>query len=456
MDSLPLTKSEVADIKPEDVHNLLARKMLVDGFHLIYDLDKSHDCYLHVAKTGQELLDFYSFFASWPLTHNHPKMKDPKFLEQLARVASVNPANADVYTVEMAQFVTTFERVAVPKIFKYLFFISGGSLAVENALKTSFDWKVRKNIAAGHGPRGQKVIHFREAFHGRSGYTLSLTNTNDPNKYLYFPMFDWPRIENPKATFPLEGENLQNTIESETRVLTQIRHLLEKEHLDVACIIIEPIQSEGGDNHFRSEFLLGLRKLADEFDVLLVFDEVQSGMGITGKFWAFEHLGVTPDILCFGKKAQICGIMVTDRIDIVSQNVFQVPSRINSTWGGNLTDMYRSRRLLEIVEEENLVENARVVGEYLLHRLHELQAKFPNHMTNARGRGLLCAFDVPSAEHCKLMKDIGHDKSVMLLSCGAKTIRLRPVLNVKKGDIDELMRILPEIFHAIEEKGIAL
>jgi len=297
------------------------------------------------------------------------------------------------------------------------------------------------------------VLSFKNGFHGRLFGSLSTTRSKAIHK-IDVPAFDWPAVEFPILKYPFSEFKKENA-EAEAKCLEEVESTIKSwsKFRPVAAMIVEPIQSEGGDNHFRSEFLHGLRKLADEFDILLVFDEVQSGMGITGKFWAFEHLGVAPDILCFGKKAQICGIMATDRIDHVDDHVFQVPSRINSTWGGNLTDMFRSRRLLEIVEEENLVENARVVGEYLLHSLLELQAKFPSHMSSTRGRGLLCAFDVPSKEHCKLIKDIGHEKGVMLLSCGARTIRLRPVLDVKRADIDELMRILPEIFHAIEERG---
>lgn len=377
-------------------------------------------------------------------------MNEETFEKTIARIAKFNPSNSDVYTVEMAQFVATFERVAMPPEFKYLFLISGGALAVENALKTAFDWKVRLNISRGKGERGSKIIHFREAFHGRSGYTLSLTNT-DPTKYKYFPLFNWPRIENPKCTFPLEDHNLFSTIEAEKRAIEQIKAVLEKEADDIAAIIIEPIQGEGGDNHFRPEFFAQLKELSLKYDVLLIADEVQSGMGITGKMWAFQHYGFVPDIVSFGKKSQVCGIMVGDRIDSIPDHVFKVSSRINSTWGGSIVDMVRSRRILEIIEEDNLVENARVVGEYMLSKLHELQKKYPNSVSNVRGKGLMCAFDLQDSERVSKLRSIAFEKGLFIIPCGVRSIRLRPVLDIKKENVDELIHILDESFNELSK-----
>lgn len=448
----PLTKQQTEKITPDKVHSVLGRVLLVDGFDLVYDLEKSTGRYLYDAKTGKKYLDFFSFFASWPISHNHPKLKDLK--QQLAQIAVHNPANSDIYTVEMAKFVATFERVAMPKEFKHLFLIQGGSQAVENALKTAFDWKVRKNLAAGKGEKGQKILHFKEAFHGRGGYTMSLTNTQDPNKYLYFPLFkDWPRVENPKALFPLTGKNLELTIEAEKRSLAQIRRILDQDADDIAAIILEPVQGEGGDNHFRPEFWQELRKLANQYEVLLIADEVQSGMGVSGKMWAHQWLGAVPDIIVFGKKAQVCGIMATKRIDEVEDNVFKVSSRINSTWGGNLVDMARSRRFLEIIEEEHLVENSAKVGTYLLSNLQELSKTFPSLISNVRGKGLLCAFDVPSSEICGHVKRLAYDSGIILISCGTRTIRFRPMLDTTNKEVDIVINALRTIFTTLSKKS---
>ncbi|KAL6068402.1 L-lysine 6-transaminase [Balamuthia mandrillaris] len=451
----PLTREQVKRIQPSQVHDVLRRRLLVDGFDMVYDLDKSHGVYLHDSRTGKEYLDFFSFFASWPISHNHPKMQDPEFLKQISKVALHNPANSDIYTVEMAQFVATFERVAMPPQFKHLFLVQGGTLAVENALKAAFDWKVRLNFAKGiKEERGKRVIHFKQAFHGRGGYTVSLTNTSDPRKWLYFPRFeDWPRVHNPKAIFPLEGENLRRTIQEEEKSLSEIRDILDKQGADIACILLEPIQGEGGDNHFRPEYWQALRQLADQYDVLLIADEVQCGMGLTGKFWAYQHLGAVPDIITFGKKSQVCGIMTTERIDRVPDNVFKVSSRINSTWGGNLVDMVRSRRFLEIIEEEDLVGNSARVGAHLLQGLLALQKQFPQLVNNTRGKGLLCSFDLASPQVCSEVIGYAYEKGILLISCGTQTIRFRPVLDSKKEDIDTALAVLKEALSAQTSKA---
>jgi len=429
-----------SEITAQNVHDTLRKKMLADGFDLVLDLKKSQGLTIVDEKTGDKYLDFFSFFASSPLGMNHTKIITPEFREELAQVAINKPSNSDIYTVEMAKFVETFSRTAVPENFKHLFLVEGGTLAVENGLKVAFDWKVRKNFIKGYKEeRGQQVIHFREAFHGRSGYTMSLTNT-DQIKTVYYPKFNWPRIINPKIKFPLE-QNLNEVIKLEELAVSEIYNAIKNNRDDIALIIIEPIQCEGGDNFFRKEFLTKLREIADENEILLMFDEVQTGIGMTGSMWAYEHF-VEPDIIAFGKKVQVCGIMVTDRIDDISENVFKKSGRINSTWGGNLTDMVRARKYFEIIEEENLVENARIMGNYLLTGLNEIQNEFPEYISQARGLGLLCAFDLPSPEIRKKFLNELYKNKMIMLGCGVQTVRFRTPLIVTKDQIEQGLQII--------------
>jgi len=433
----------MAKVKPEEVLDVLRRYMLVDGFDIVLDLKNSHGRHLVDARNGRHFLDFFGFYATNPLGFNHPKMLDPDFKEKLLRVSIQKPSNSDFYTVEMAEFVATFFELALPDYFKHIFLIDGGALAVENALKAAFDWKIRKNFQKGYKEeRGRQVIHFKEAFHGRTGYTLSLTNTADPRKTKYFTKFKWPRVLNPKITFPLNEENLEKVKKAEQESLRQIKQAIHDNPDDIAAIIIEPIQGEGGDNHFRAEFFKELRAIADENDIMLIFDEVQTGVGITGRWWAHEHFGVPPDIMAFGKKTQVCGIVTTSRIDEVENNVFVEGSRINSTWGGNLTDMVRAQRYLEIIAEDNLVENARVVGEHLLGRLHELEREFEGRVTNARGRGLFAAFDLPSSEIRERVFKKAFDRNLLILKSGERSLRFRPPLTITRAEVDEGIAIL--------------
>ena len=427
-------------ISPAEVHKSLARHMLVDGFPFVLDMDKSHGAYMIDKTSGKEYVDFFTFFASNALGHNHPGLKEKDFYRRIGEMAIMKPSNSDLYTVEMAEFVETFARIAVPENLPNLFFIDGGALGVENALKAAFDWKVRKNFARGYKEeRGHQVIHFREAFHGRTGYTLSLTNT-DPTKTNYFPKFKWPRIENPKVIFPLE-KHLGEVVAAEKRAVAAIEKAIAENKDDIAAIIIEPIQGEGGDNHFRPDFFKELRRIADQHEAILIFDEVQTGAGMTGKMWCYEHFGVAPDILAFGKKTQVCGIMASNRLNEV-ESVFKVSSRINSTWGGNLVDMYRAKRIFEIIDEEHLVENAAKNGEVLQKHLADLERRYPETVLNARGRGLFCAFDLPDTACRDALVTSCIKHGLIILKCGVKTIRFRPPLNVQRNEIDKAVGIL--------------
>jgi L-lysine 6-transaminase len=343
----------------------------------------------------------------------------------------------------MAEFVKAFERHAMPPNLPYLFMIDGGALAVENALKAAFDWKVRKNFKKGlKEEKGHQVIHFKQAFHGRSGYTLSLTNTADPRKIKYFPKFSWPRITNPKITFPMNEENLAKVEALERQAVQEIKDAIHTHGDDIAAMIIEPIQGEGGDNHFRPEFFRQLRTLADENEIMLIYDEVQTGVGLTGKMWCHQHFGVEPDMMSFGKKTQVCGFLCGRRIDEVEENVFHEASRINSTWGGNLMDMVRFHKYLEIIVNENLVENARTLGEYFLGELKKLEAEFVGGVSQVRGRGFMVAFDLPDEKIRTELLNTLFRNGLIALSCGQCSVRFRPALNITRDVIDEAMTIV--------------
>jgi len=433
-----------------DVHRVLGRHMLVDGYHIIPDLVRSRGSQLVDERDGKTYVDFFSNFASQALGWNHPSFADPSFRERLLLAALHKPANSDVYTRFLAEFVDTFARVAVPRSHSsHMFFVEGGALAVENTLKAAFDWKVRRNQAAGRSDTlGTRVLHFRQAFHGRSGYTLSLTNTFDPRKTALYPKFDWPRISNPRITFPL-GEHLAAVEAAEAQAVAEIEQALARHRDDIACLIVEPIQAEGGDNHFRPEFLRELRRLADEHDFLLIFDEVQTGLGLTGSMWAWQGLGVEPDLFAFGKKVQVCGFASNARIDEVKENVFHVSSRINSTWGGNLTDMVRATRVLEVIAAEGLVANAADVGAVLLQGLHEIAAARPDLVSQVRGRGLMLAFDLPDHDTRARVVAAARHEGLLLLPCGATSIRFRPFLDVTRADANAGLERLASALHTL-------
>lgn len=420
-----------AHVAPADVREVLSRSILADGLDFVLDVERSAGSYLVDARTGEPYLDMFTFFASSALGMNHPALAlDQAFRAELAAAAVNKPSNSDVYSVPMARFVETFARVLGDPALPHLFFVDGGALAVENALKVAFDWKSRFNESRGIDPAlGNKVLHLAGAFHGRSGYTLSLTNT-DPNKVARFPKFDWPRIDAPYLRSGVDMAEL------EAESLRQARAAFEASPHDIACFIAEPIQGEGGDRHFRPEFFAEMRRLCDEFDALLIFDEVQTGCGMTGTPWAYQQLGVAPDVVAFGKKTQVCGVMAGRRVDDVADNVFAVSSRINSTWGGNLTDMVRSRRILETIEGEQLLSHAANLGRHLLSRLQDLATEFPGQVRDPRGRGLMCAFSMPTASQRDELIEALWARRVIMLASGSDSVRFRPALTASRTEID--------------------
>jgi L-lysine 6-transaminase len=390
----------------------LSQYILTDGFHIVVDVDKSNGSWIVDAESGKKYLDCYSQFASQALGWNHPALIDAQL--HLGKVAMHKLANSDMYSQEYYDFVLRFGSITPD--FSHYFFIEGGALAVENAIKAAFDWKAHKlGINSAEAVNKMDIAHMHKAFHGRTGYTLSMTNT-DRNKTRLFPKFNWTTMFNADAL----GQYI---------------------HSNTAAIIVEPIQGEGGDNHFGEDFFVELRHLADKYGAMLIFDEIQTGVGLTGKMWAYEHFGVKPDMLCFGKKTQVCGFCSTNRIDEVKDNVFNTSSRINSTWGGNIVDMARFGHVIDVIKEDGLVQNAHDVGGHLLNQLKGVSG-----ISNVRGRGLMIAFDLKNEiERDSVMCFL--QKNMLALECGHRSIRLRPALTFSKADADDACTFIQDALH---------
>ena len=379
----------------------LDRYIITDGFHIVVDLQRSLGSWITDLE-GNRYLDCYSQFASQPLGWKHSAMIRAQ--KDMGRSGMCKLANSDMYSKEYENFVDKFAEVT--EDFDHYFFIDGGALGVENALKASFDWKSQKmGYHRVEDINNLDVFHLKNAFHGRTGYTLSLTNTTREKTDRY-PKFPWTTV-NPDAD--------------------EIREFI---HDDVAAIIVEPIQGEGGDNHLSEDFLVSLRDISDENDCMLIFDEVQTGLGITGEMWAYEHFDVVPDMMCFGKKTQVCGFCSTDRIDEIENNVFNTSGRINSTCCWNIVDMVRCSYIIDAIIDQNLIDNAKTVGKYLLNNLINI-----DYIDNVRGRGLMIAFDLPDTESRDRMMTI-LSKDMLALKCGEKSIRLRPHLTFDKNDAE--------------------
>lgn len=432
------------------------------------DLWHSHGTYLRDI-SGEEFLDLCGFLGTAPLSFDHPDLRDKTFLEQLGKAGFYRPSLSDFWPEVFAGFIEDFRQTAVPPYMNYLYFIEGGALAVENALKTAFDWKVKKNIANGSlkFPVSEKIlpetciIGFNYAFHGRSGYTLSLTKTSDPRKYQYYPRFDWFCVDPPVERYDNLGTivNLEEISRQTIQALSLLNEYLENHADSVAAIIIEPIQCEGGDRHIPVSFFKDLKTLTDQYGCLLIYDEVQTGFGSTGKMWAHEHFGknAIPDLLSFAKKAQTSGIMASaTKLDEIKDHVFSDSeagkSRINSTWGGNLVDMLRCKQILKAIGSGHLLKNAEEIGEYFLNGLRDLCKQFSDLIENPRGRGMVLAVDAISPYTKKSLWDAFYHEKLLCLTCGIKTVRFRPHLDLKKTDVNEALKRMANALIKLKQK----
>ena len=425
-------------IKPQNVHQVLSRHQLADGYPIVLDLERSHGSWVHDGSSGSEYLDFFTCFASWPVGYNHPKMVEAGFSERLLQAARHHPANSDLYTGPMAEFVEAFATRVTPEGFPYHFWVQGGALAVENAMKVAFDWKAHKvGVDQVNDGWDLSILHLRQAFHGRSGYTMSVTNTV-PDKVALFPKFCWPRVHNPAIHFDLDG-GIANDIEAEeAKSIAEVEAAFQLPKQHVAAILLEPMQGEGGDNHFRPEYFAKLRELCDQQEALLIYDEVQTGFFGSGKPWLWQHKGVAPDVVAFGKKTQVCGLYANTRVDDVPENVFHKSSRINSTWGGSLVDMVRCHKFIDIILEDGLAENVSQRGAEFMEGLRSL-AKDKGTISNVRGLGSLVAFTLETTEkRDALMKSLW-DHKLMALASGPRSIRARLPMVVSKDEISDAL-----------------
>jgi L-lysine 6-transaminase len=432
--------------------DLLRLHVAGDFADIVVDLDASSGCQLVDQTTGTSYLDMTTYFSSAPLGHNHPALSDPAFAGELLRAARAKPSNPDFPTMAQAEFTRVFLRVLGDPELPLLFFIDGGALAVENALKIAFDWKTKRNAEHGLAVRGSRVLHFEHAFHGRSGYTLSLTNT-DPAKTRDYPVFDWPRLPAPAVHDP-DLHARPGLLPEEHAALDTARAAIRRHGAEIACCVFEPIQGEGGDRHFRPRFLSALQRLCQEHDILTVVDEVQTGCGTAGSAWAYQALGLEPDLVAFGKKTQVCGVMGGRRVLAVRENAFRESSRISSTWGGSLVDMVRAQRMLETIEREDLFGNSARQGRHLLQELRALVGDFPRLLGEPRGRGLMCAVNVVDTASRDLLLTVARTRQrALFLPCGATGIRFRPPLSVQQDDLDAAVTALREAAAEVE-KGL--
>lgn len=415
----------------------LGRYVIATPHEFVVDLEKCEGMYLATVD-GQRIFDWAGYYGSKLIGHNHPRLYEPEYVTRLARAANNKVANPDFLTPECLEYYRMVYRLA-PESMKgdglEVYAVNSGAEAVENMMKylvSKFNLK-RQNKGLPTGNR--RFLYFDQAFHGRTVFALGVTQTIDPVATKDFHgLTNTGNIKLPFPSYNSDWTTEENLAQAHAS-LAQVEGALRLMSDEVVGIIVEPIQGAGGQRVALPEFFQGLSRLAHEHDIFLAFDEVQTGLGATGKMWGIDHfdLPYPPMAIASGKKFGTGLVYMLEPLEDIGV--------LDSTWGGTLADMVRVVQEIKIVEEEGLVEAARLNGEYLAQKLRELSAKYPDHMFNVRGLGLYQGVSLADgALKGRIIETALQEQNLLLLGAGTRSIRTRPNLNVTRADIDEFAK----------------
>lgn len=385
------------------------------------------------------MLRSYAQIASIPVGYNNPHLQKTAISPEMVRALIDRPALGNFPSADWADILKSGVLKVAPKGLNQVFTAMSGSDANEIAYKAAFMY--HQQIRRG-GPENEfteqelestmrnqspgspqlSIMSFKSGFHGRLFGSLSTTRSKAIHK-IDIPAFDWPQATFPTLKYPLE-EHAQENAQEEQRSLQEVERIIKEYHNPVAAVVVEPIQSEGGDNHASAAFFQGLRDVTKRNNVLLIVDEVQTGVGATGKFWAHEHwnLDTPPDMVTFSKKAQTAGYYYGN--PALRPNK---PYRQFNTWMGDPARALIFRGVIDEIERLGLVENTASTGAYLYAGLERLAQKYPEHFQNLRGKGqgTFIAWDTPKRDaFVAKAKTVG----VNIGGSGPSAVRLRPML----------------------------
>jgi len=394
-------------------------------FSIRIDFEKSHDSYIYDKSRNDYFLDFFGLYATLPLGYSHPIFQDESFRKDFNRIASVKVPNNEIISDEAQEFLKTFAGHRDMSGYKYFHFCCTGALAIESAIKVAIDQKPCRN---------PMVISLKESFHGINSYGGFVTDRFFPVSLRLdnMPDMGWYKIHNPKIIYRDNKVDEKTSYKGLEKFEREFDGCIKKFGADsIVALLIEPIQSTYGDNYFPEKFFQVARKLCDKYNICLIFDEIQTGFGGTGKMWYFQHINIEPDIVTFGKKTQVAGIMVKEKYN----KLFETPIRLEVTWDGNLLDMVRCNYILKAYEKYNILDNVDKRGEEIVCGLKNIKQ-----LKNVRSTGLLICFDFDSAEQCQIFFKKIFEKRLLCNKTRDISIRLRPNLNLTSAEVQEALR----------------
>ena len=375
-------------------------------FNIKIDFDKSQGSFIYDKITKREYLDFMGMYSSLPLGYNHKTFDNEDFKKDVERASKLKIVNCEILSDEFDKFFKSFKDFTSLGVYKNYHFTCTGGLANEAAVKTAMWHK-------GPQPEG-KIISLVNSFHGINSVGNFLTSRFPSVRERLGDIFKNYYNEHLHAS----------SVEGATKLLK-----VDK----VQGVIIEPIQSTFGDNYLDKKELKRLHKECKKRNIPLIFDEIQTGFCVTGKTWYFEHLEMQPDIVVFGKKSQVSGIMVKGS----HSEVFEMPKKLSVTFDGDLLDMIRCHYIMKAIEEEELRDNATKMGDLLASGLSKI-----NEVENIRSKGLLIAFDLESKLKRDQLSILLHKKGMLCNPTGDKSIRLRPNLAVTEEECEKALKLV--------------
>ncbi|XP_064477476.1 4-aminobutyrate aminotransferase, mitochondrial-like [Ornithodoros turicata] len=452
--TFPGPKSTELKKELESIQNVGAVQMFID-------YEKSIGNYMFDVD-GNVFLDVYTQISSLPLGYNHPAMVQAVQKPENVATFVNRPALGVLPPKNFVNRLRNSLLSVAPAGMQEVQTMSCGSCSNENAFKAVFIRHVA--LQRGGSPPTPEELHsckynlppgapklsilsFDGGFHGRTFGALSTTHSKSIHK-LDIPSFDWPIARFPEYKYPLEEFESHNKQEDDKSLahVEELIHEYKRKAIPVAGLIIEPIQAEGGDRHASDEYFRRLRSLAVKHDVLFICDEVQTGCGPTGRFWAHEHWGSDnpPDVVTFSKKMLTGGYYYKPEVRP------KEGYRIFNTWVGDPTKLLLIEEVLKVIRTENLLENVRTTGKHLLDGMSEISKKYPATFLNPRGRGTFCAADLPTEEARNKFVTQMHLLGVHCGGSGSKTVRVRTALTFEKkhADImlDRVNKVLAEKF----------
>jgi putrescine aminotransferase len=375
---------------------------------------------------GRKYTDFLGGFGIYNMGHRHPKVVKA-VTDQLKRQALHSQELLEPFRAVLAKLVADI----TPGELQFSFFGNSGAEAVEGAMKLAMLHTGRKSFVAAMG-----------AFHGKTLGALSAT-ARAKFRQPFLPIL-------PDCYHVPFGD-----IEALEDMLTAADQVGN----DIAGVILEPIQGEGGINVPPDDYLPAARDLCDRFGALLILDEVQSGMGRTGKMFACDHVNVVPDIMCLGKAfgggVMPMGAFVSNKT--IWEHLFPEPWLHSSTFGGNPLACVAAIAGIHVLLEEKLPERAAKMGEYTMTKLKSLRRRYPKLVADVRGRGLMIGIEFPS-------DDIGYEVSKGLFDGGvlvagtlfnSKTLRIEPPLTITQQEIDQALTVMEKVFKEVNQKHFA-